>query len=190
MLWVKSAPLGFHRLRVGEVGCSTESVPPLPPSCRLDIPNPLSSVPGSSVQPLYASINTDEISAARQEASSPTSLAPTVSNPMYTSIDNLEARRSFVIRRNERVPPIPRSNSTAAVSSRRVSQSSDEQNKRAPVYTAIVPRNLRTNNRRSSSAEGEEEATKENGIDGGVDPAGVVAEDETQTQNLYSTLKH
>ena len=166
----------------------TSSVSPPPLICRPDlhVQPRVSSVPDSKQvsTPIYASINQDEIEAARQEASSPTSLAPNVSNPMYSSIDNFEARRSFVLRRNERAPAIPRSNSAAAVSSMRISQASVE---RAPVYTAIVPRNLRKKNQSISSGEQEQEDAEEATDSNRVVQTGAMTEEVTE---MYSTLQH
>jgi hypothetical protein len=127
--------------------------------------------------PIYASLNPDDVAAARQEASAPVSKAPNVSNPMYSSIDGLEARRSFIIRRNDQERPLPRSNSAAATLSMRISQPSVE---RPPVYTDIIPRNLRKKNQSVSSSEPEEGG-------GATDPSGTVQGPEADE---YSTLKH
>lgn len=152
--------------------------------CRPDLHIPqVASVTesGQVGTPIYASLNQDEIDAARQEASSPTSLAPNVSNPMYSSID-IEARRSFVIHRNDRVSGIPRSNSAAAVSGMQINQSNTG---RAPVYTAIIPRNLRKKNQSTSSGEQEQE-------DGGevTEANGVVGTGKEEVTEMYSTLQH
>ena len=161
---------------------SITSSPPSPSSliCRPDlhVQPRVSSVPDSKQvsTPIYASINQDEIEAARQEA-----LAPNVSNPMYSSIDNFEARRSFVVRRNEIAPAIPRSNSAAAVSSMRISQ------ERAPVYTDIVPRNLRKKNQSISSGEQEQEDAEEATDSNRVVQTGARTEEVTE---MYSTLQH
>lgn len=124
---------------------------------------------------MYASIHPHQNEKPPEEPSSPTSVAPNVSNPMYSSIDGLEARRSFVIHRsNERLPGIPRSNSTAAVTTMRVAETIP------PAYSTIVPRHLRNHNHSSSSDQdqlGQEEGQEE----------GQGDQENTQT---YSTLKY
>lgn len=83
------------------------------------------------------------------------------------------------MQRNERVDPIQRSNSSAAITNRRTKCDDEEEGGGGvPVYSAIVPRHLRKHNHSSSTDQ--ELGQEENGTDG-------QEVEETQT---YSTLKH
>lgn len=162
-----------------------------------------------ATNPIYSSINQDEIEERRVvrqppplpqqvDSSSPTPSRPPrpVSNPMYSSIDGLEARRSFVVQRTDRVEAIQRSNSAAAISSQRTkSTSSPEADSGGPpLYSTIVPRHLRQHNHRSSSIDQEQ---LESRLGERVSTTEPHQQQQQQQQwqvegeeQTYSTLKH
>ena len=161
-----------------------------------------------SLIPIYASINQNEVRGIQrrqqqqqqsteqqqddipsQPRSRPTSRPPSqaanASNPMYSSIDHLslEARRSFVVQRNERIHPIPRSNSSSAITHRRTRSEDPEEeietetSEGPPLYSTIIPRHLRQHHSSSTEQElGQEE--------------GGAEEQEVPDSQTYSTLKH
>lgn len=118
----------------------------------------------------------------RESSASVGSQRPNVANPMYSSIDHLEARRSFVIQRAEKVEPIPRSNSAAAVSTLKTKVDGEEGGRTGrgglPMYSTIVPRHLRKHDHSSSPDQDLDQ--EESNIDG----------QEMEENQTYSTLNH
>ena len=89
---------------------------------------------------MYDSSSNVAVVPIRDRLKSNASQAP---NPMYSSISpNQDARRSFNMRRGERVEAIQRSHSSAAAVNRRTRQSR-ESDTIPPVYTSIVPKGQR-----------------------------------------------
>lgn len=121
---------------------------------------------------MYGSSNTlgDKVVTSEDRRKSNASQA--ASNPMYSS--NQEVRRSFNVRRGERVDGVQRSHSSAAALNRRVSPRKKVE-MIPPVYTTVVPKDLRKKERHLSA---QDQLPPEQQVEGGTG----------NSQNLYSDI--
>jgi len=144
-----------------------------------------------SMNPIYDSVQPSDLRPhmANTEEIAPPSMPPrpNVHNPMYTSLEDLQFRRTSVSIGN-RVSPardgILRRNSTSAVTGRRVTSSTEAPPPSTHNYSMIIPKHLRRK-KSTSPPEDEEEMTPPT-----LPTVSRESESEDDVEQMYSKLQH
>ena len=143
----------------------------------------------NTVNPIYDSVEPGlNQHMANIEETTPPSMPPrpNVHNPMYTSVEDLQFRRTSMSISSHVSPArdaIMRRNSTSAVMGRRVT-STEAPPPSTHNYSMIVPKHLRRK-KSSSPPEGDEEESTVPGL-----PTDKESEPEEGVEEMYSKLQH